>query len=72
MTFKLRILGNHSLKLIERQLVLNNLNCHNYEAVGHLVANSLGVIFTALKDGQSTILCFTAPVYVNEYLKNKA
>jgi hypothetical protein len=68
---KLQVIGNQSPELIRRILDNNSINCHNYEAVGHLVAQRLGMIFSALNSGQGITLCFTAPVHVNRYLRER-
>lgn len=68
---KLQVMGNQSPELIRRILDNNALNCHNYEAVGHLVAQRLGMIFCALNSGQDITLCFTAPIYVKKYLDER-
>ena len=71
MKMKLQVIGNQSPELIRRILDNNGLNCHNYEAVGHLVAQRLGMIFSALNSGHDVTLCFTAPVYVKKYLEQR-
>lgn len=68
---KLQVIGNQSPELIRRILDNNSIDCHNYEAVGHLVAQRLGMIFTALNSGQDITLCFTAPLYVKKYLEQR-
>jgi hypothetical protein len=66
---KLQVIGSQCPKLINKMLQVAKIDCHNFEAVGRLVAQNIGMIYCTLKDGDSVTLCFTAPKYCNEYWK---